>query len=461
MGVLVIIIGSLSVAYYYKQQSEQKIITSDVSSSTPSSEIGSQTPSTKPTSTGSVSTQTVQGDKQPAQTSKQLYLITKNSSGNYVLSRKITISNNSYTFQKIDGYDLLRFSDHAQDFTVSSDGGKPDLPVYQFKIRLPLDTKIQNVKVNFGQKIFIGKLNLPIVNPQPNCMGCQTGPAYSPHPLNGMVPESAFGYELKKIDGYSQALFVYVYPITFDNSNGDTYTYSGFQINAEYTTTNQVIIDKIQPEQLSSFDTGKNITVSASVTNMTSEPVTIQSQVGLFEVNGINNKVASNQTSKTIPGNAEEIILTMLQAPSDTYSRQIDDYEIKVDFSSAKNKLFSDSIPIRIKPSVYVKINCFNYPQTVHYRDIAKYELCIKNNSSQKIRTYIDIYINNGPTTAVKLVQSYVDIDPGQTKNPTITWIPNYTDMQTGQYNVQAVVSTDKFKTTETKFFQYNSEAVN
>jgi len=458
IGIIAIIAAG---AIYYAYNSHKKLTTVK---EMPVESLATSTEETQSKSASQVteSKPQVQTEKTTVKKNKTPYSISTKGNGDYELIQGVVIDTSSYNVQKLDGYDLLKFSQSMQNLTITGDGGKPNLPVYQFKIRLPIDTKIKNLNVSFGSKKSIGKLNLPIINPQPNCMGCQSVPPYSPHPLSGIVPQTQFGYDLRKIDGYSQTLFIYVYPITYDNATEDTNVYTSFQIDVEYTTSNKLIIDKLIPKQLDSFDTGKNITVSALATNLTPDPVNLQLSAGLYEVNGINNKVTSNNGNKIIAGNSDDTISLSLQAPESTYSKNVseygDDYEIIADFTSAGNKIFSDSIPIRIMPNNRVEITCLNYPRTVKVGDIVKNQICIHNLSSQKIRAYINMDIVNYVQTIRKLPQSYVDLEPGQTKDYTVTWIPQDSDnMSTEQYTIQTTVSTDGYSTNRTDFFNFNS----
>ena len=403
-----------------------------------------------------------------ASTTQQLYSITKNSSENYVLSRKINISDSSYSIKKDGSYDLLTFSDYPQDYKISNlyDGSRPNLPLYEFEIPLPLDAKIQNVKVDFGAKKFLGKLNLPTINPQAliNCPGCSSGPTYLPHPQSGIVPETAYDFRTANMGNFKD-LFVTVYPVTYDNSNGDTYVYSGFQINAEYTTANQVIIDKIQPEESGSFNSGEDITVYALVKNITSDSSDITVSVDLLAMkNGFNDKISFNQSRQVIFGNATGTISTIIKVPEKSENKDILGYEFNVDVSNGKNKIYSKKMPVDIKQSAYVDINCFNYPSRVDYQPSGSYgfytfEACLTNPTKQKIRAYININMSLGEGGAlVHLPQSYIDLNPGEAGNSKITWIPGNPDMRSGQYTVTMVASVGEYKTYKTGFFQYSSE---
>ena len=412
---------------------------------------------TKPGLSADISSTTVSNESQ--------YAISKNSGGIYVLTKEITISDSSYSVTNIPGYDLLSFSG------LDNDHGSPNLPIYKIEIRLPLDTKIKTVDVSFGSKKYIGKLNLPTENPQVDCMGCKNGPRYSPHPTSGLIPKTQYSYNFKKLDPSSMTLVVTVYPMTYDNSTEDTYVYNGFKVTAEYQTTSQVVVDDshIQPKNLSTFTAGKDLPVSAYVVNMTSDLANLKILANLSESDVVHKVVSSNSSDQVISGNSSSIISTLLKLPTDPSNgdRISDlgvDYEIDGFISNNNNNVASISIPIRVKPSVYVDITCFNYPknysyhsQTITLDDLMTVEVCLKNPTDQKVRTYIDISITDqGGFRVNKRPQGFIDIDPGQTKSYIDRWIPN-SDFSTGSYGVEAVVSVDNYTTFQSGLFKYSS----
>ena len=397
---------------------------------------------------------------------QQLYSIVKNNLGGYILSRKIDISDSLYSIEKREGYDLLRFSDHSQDFNITGDSGKPTLPVYQFNIPLPLDAKIRGVKVNFGTRKLIGKFNLPIINPQPNCMGCASGSLYSPHPKNGIVPQAAYHFEALTTIGNQAILNVSVYPVTYDNFNGDTYVYSSFQISAEYTTVGKIIIDRVKPTQADSFNAGEDIPISALVKNMTPDSADINIVASLSLADGVNKIILSKQSRQSVAGGSTAMVSTTIKAPEDNNDGKVGFYFLNLDILDGSNNIYSNSMMINIKPKVYVDISCFKYPAMINYQPQGSsgfymFESCLTNPTNQKIRAYINIDISSYASTLVHLPQSYVDLNPGETKSYKTGWIPSNPSLQSGQYQATLTVSTDKFETFETGFFKYSSEAGN
>ncbi len=487
LGALVVVgIGVGTYSYLHNTQQEQgaqKMIPDYATSSSSNPQVSYIHDSKLSTSTNATSTTMTKATTKIIQnkvaatitkTNQQLYSISKNDSGNYVLNKNITINDSSYVITKVDGYDLLKFSTPS-GVEVDGDGGSPNLPVYRIDIRLPLDTKIQNVKVDFGNKKYLGKLNLPIENPMPNCMGCQTGPAYSPHPTSGILPKVAYGSNLAKIDGSSMTLVVMVYPITYNNATEDTYVYDGFKIAAEYSTKNQVIIDhdKVKPTRPgdvgNTFISGQDIVLSVPIINMTSDSVNIKMSSNLSAEDGVNKVISSNQSSQVISGNTTSIISTTLKAPNDpgngkTVSDYGADYGIVGDIYNGNSKIDSIGTTIRIKPSTNVEISCFKYPDNVSYHskvittsDFVTFEVCVKNPTTQKIRAYVNLNIGEQGSTDVKRPQGFIDIDPGQTKSYTDKWIPgNY--LRTGLYTVQAIVSTGNYQTFQTGQFDYSAD---
>lgn len=461
LGALVVIgIGAGTYSYLHNTQQEQnaqKIILGYAASSSSDLQVSSIHNSTLSTSTNAVTK--IDQNKVVATTTKtapQPYLISKNDSENYVLTKNVTIDDSSYVSTKVDGYDLLKFS-ASSGVEVDGDGGSPSLPVYRIDIRLPIDTKIQNVKVDFGTKKYLGKLNLPIVNPLPNCMGCQTGPAYSPHPTSGLLPKVPYEYNLVNIDSVSMTLVVMIYPITYDNATEDTYVYNGFKITAEYTTKDQVIVD--MPNFQNGYNNGdlfglnQNVPITATITNMTSAPATINISTGLFTI--FDKELNSTTSKKIIPGDTSQIIQAIVKTPTDTEDGQIDTYGIEMNVSNGTDKIPSRSIKITVNPSVYVEVSCFNYPKDVSYHskiltknDFVKFEICIKNPTAQKVRAFVNISISDdgGIGTMVrKSPQGYVDIDPGQTKSYIDQWIPS-ASLQSGSYGVHAEITAGNYE---------------
>lgn len=401
----------------------------------------------------------------------QPYSISKNNSGNYVMTKNITSDDLAFTITKVDEYDLIS---GPGGIRIDSDGGSPNLPIYTFSIQLPLDTVLGNVKVDFGTKKYLGKLNLPTLNPIINCIDCKTGPAYSPHPTSGTLPEVSYSSDLRKI-GSAKTLTIVVYPITYNNATEDAYVYDGFKITAEYTTKNQVIIDHdhIKPTMPgdigNTFISNDNIILSVPIINMTSDSVNIKMSSNLYTLDGINKIISSNQSSQVISGNTTGIISTTLKAPNDLGNSKIIsdygvDYEVVGDIYNGSSKIDTIDRNIRVKPSINVEISCFKHPDNVSYHskiittnDFVTFEVCVKNPTTQKIKAYIDINIEGQGITEIKRPQGFVDIGPGQTKSFIDKWIPgNY--LRTGLYTVQAIVSAGNYQTFQTGQFDYSAD---
>lgn len=174
---------------------------------------------------------------------------------------KFSINPESCKLYKIKKWDYVKVA----DLKPATAPGEPQLPMKTFVIKLPLNAKVNDVKIVDGSYVeILNKLDIA-PTPQPIRWGEENLPKYiqnkKVYSLNSFFPGKALKYEIGR-DNKNQYVYVRIYPLQYIPAQKKAILITDATIEVYYTENKNFFLGSSQSYQISGASSSKAVIIT-------------------------------------------------------------------------------------------------------------------------------------------------------------------------------------------------------